>query len=71
MPDETFWKELYLVGEWWATKTRYPPYKNGIIYFLDIPNTKTNYPKCRHFTPVRWVGNGGQQKPVTHPTRMG
>ena len=23
--------------EWWATKTRCPPY-NGIIYFLDMPN---------------------------------
>jgi len=29
------------VREWWATKTRYPPYKK----------------------------NGGQQKPVTHPTK--
>jgi len=28
----------YIDWQWWALKTRYPPTKHtGIIYFLDIP----------------------------------
>jgi len=43
------------IAEWWATKTRYPPYTLGLM------GNKNPLPTL-HFRI------GGQQKPVTHPT---
>jgi len=61
--------------EWWATKTRYPPYILNPV----IPQFLLNGGQQKHVTgPLRFepcyssisqfLLNGGQQKHVTHPT---
>jgi len=42
--------------EWWAAKTRYPPYKNG------------NGGQQKHATHPTRMGMGQAQKHATHPT---
>ncbi|RKZ38274.1 MAG: hypothetical protein DRR16_33845 [Candidatus Parabeggiatoa sp. nov. 3] len=45
--------KAYKKNQWWAAKTRYPPYNSLVGNKNPLPT--------RQFI-------GGQQKPVTHPT---
>jgi len=57
---------------WWATKTRYPPYIDGVVgnknplpapYIDGVVGNKNPLPTLHGLI-------GGQQKPVTHTTLM-